>query len=102
MIVTTLEKSQAGLDMLKNAILSELRHHPHGMTNAELTRQLGLESDSEGKMKNYLAWSILGILLSEGKIKSVSSGRSRTYHIVLTGAWPNKSLDASGGSVFLN
>jgi uncharacterized protein len=80
--VTNLEKSQAGLDMIKDAILSELKHHAHGMTNAEITRNLGLESDSEGKMKNYLAWSILGILLHEGKIKSISSGRNRTYHLV--------------------
>lgn len=80
--MTNLEKSQAGLDMIKEAIISELRHHPHGMTNAEITHTLGLESDSEGKMRNYLAWSILGILMNEGKIKSHLGGRNRTYHLV--------------------
>jgi hypothetical protein len=80
--VTNLEKSQAGLEMIKEAIVSELRHHPSGMTNAEITHTLGLESDSDGKMRNYLAWSILGILMNEGKVKSVSVGRDRTYHLV--------------------
>ena len=49
-----LAKSKAGLNLIKDAILSELQHHPHGMTNADKTRRLGLESDSEGKMRNYL------------------------------------------------
>ena len=80
--MTNLEKSQAGLDMIKEAIISELQHHTHGMTNAEITHTLGLESDSEGKMRNYLAWSILGILMNEGKIKSHVVGRRRTYHLV--------------------
>lgn len=75
------EKSQEGLEMIKAAILSELGHHPHGMTNAEITHQLGLESDSDGKMRNYLCWSILGILLGEGKIRSKHEGRKRTYHL---------------------
>ena len=52
------------------------------MTNAEITHTLGLESDSEGKMRNYLAWSILGILMNEGKIKSHLVGRNRTYYLV--------------------
>jgi len=30
------EKAQAGLGMIKDAILSELKHHPHGMTNVEI------------------------------------------------------------------
>ncbi|HEY2972972.1 MAG TPA: hypothetical protein VGJ48_10710 [Pyrinomonadaceae bacterium] len=77
------EKSQEGLEMIKAAILSELRHHPDGMTNAEITHQLGLESDSEGKMRNYLSWSLLGILLGEGKIRSNGEGRNRTYHLKL-------------------
>ena len=75
------EKAQAGLAMIKDAILSELKHHPDGMTNAEIVHKLGLESDFEGGMRNYLSWSILGILIGEGTIKSTGERRNRTYHV---------------------
>jgi hypothetical protein len=80
--VNNLDKAQAGLKMIKDAILSELKHHPDGMTNAEITHNLGLESDSDGKQRNYLAWSILALLLSEGKIKSELEGRHRSYLLI--------------------
>jgi hypothetical protein len=75
------EKAQAGLEMIKDAILSELKHHPDGMTNAEIVHKLGLESDFEGGMRNYLSWSTLGILIGEGRIKSTGERRNRTYHL---------------------
>jgi hypothetical protein len=75
------EKARAGLQMIKDAILSELKHHPHGMTNAEVVNSLGLESDFEGGQRNYLSWSILGILLGEGKITMKGERRKRTYHV---------------------
>jgi len=75
------EKAQAGLEMIKDAILSELKHHPPGITNAEIVHKLGLESDFEGGMRNYLSWSILGILLGEGKITTTGERRNRTYHL---------------------
>ena len=75
------EKAQAGLEMIKEAIISELEHHPHGMTNAEVVNRLGLESDFEGGQRNYLSWSILGILLGEGKVTMTGERRNRTYHV---------------------
>jgi hypothetical protein len=80
--VSSYDKAQAGLEMIKDAILSELEHHPHGMTNAEIVHKLGLESDFEGQMRNYLSWSILGILLGEGKIKSTGERRNKSYHLI--------------------
>ncbi len=79
--MTNQEKAQDGLRMIKDAILSELKHHTEGMTHAEIVHKLGLESDFEGGMRNYLSWSILGILIGEGKIKSIGERRNRTYHL---------------------
>ena len=76
------DQAQLGLEIIKIAILAELRQRPDGMTNAELTHQLGLESDSEGKMRNYLCWSILGILIREKRVRSVGSGHGRAYRLL--------------------
>lgn len=83
--MSSYDEAQAGLEMIKGAILSELKHHSHGMTNADIVHALGLESDFEGQMRNYLSWSILGILLGEGKIKSTGERRTKTYHFVSGG-----------------
>jgi hypothetical protein len=80
--VNNYEKAQAGLEMLKGAILSELEQHPHGMTNAEIVHKLGLESDFGGSYRNYLSWSILGVLLGEGKVKCTGERQNKTYHLI--------------------
>jgi len=73
------EQAQDGLRLLKQAIHSYIALHPEGVTNADVTTYLGLESDFEGSQKNYLAWSIIGLLVSEGKIKYEKHGRSKLY-----------------------
>jgi len=67
--MTSKDKAQAGLALIKAAILEYLAAHQNGVRNAEITQALGLESDFEGKQKNYLAWSILGLLVSEGTVR---------------------------------
>lgn len=76
------DKAERGLELIKEAILSELRAHPHGMTNAEIVHQLGLQSDFEGQNRNYLSWSILGILIGEGKVMHTGTRQSKTYHLL--------------------
>ena len=61
--------AQDGLKAIEIAILNELRSLPSGMTNGDLTRVLGLESDQMGKQKNYLCWSVLGRLMKAGKVE---------------------------------
>ena len=67
--MTSKYTAQAGLALIKAAILEYLAEHQSGVRNAEITQALGLESDFEGKQKNYLAWSVLGLLVSEGTVR---------------------------------
>ncbi len=65
----SVEKAQAGLELLKSAIEELLASNPSGVTNAEAANVLGLKSDYLGNQKDYLTYSILGILLREGRIE---------------------------------
>ena len=67
------EQAQHGLAMIKQAIVNLLYRKRHGMTNAEICRELALASGQDGKGRNLLSWSILGILVSEGRLRK--SGR---------------------------
>jgi hypothetical protein len=40
-----------------------------GITNAEVCHSLGLHSNYAGGSKDYLSWSILGLLMKEGRLK---------------------------------
>ena len=39
-----------------------------GLTNAEIARLLEIQSDYQGSQKDYLSWSVIGLLFNEGKI----------------------------------
>lgn len=75
------EAALAALKALKDAVTDYVSSHP-GATNAEVTRDLGLESDFQGSQKNYLAWSILGILVNEGVLRTEKVGASRHFYDV--------------------
>lgn len=55
----TREKSQLGLRMLKEAVLELAQANNEGVTNSEVVRALGLQSDYAGGSKDYLSWSLL-------------------------------------------
>lgn len=61
-------RAQEGLNVLKLAIVNLLKVHPDGLRNSEITKLLGLQSDQMGKNKDYLSWSILGLLMMEDVI----------------------------------
>jgi hypothetical protein len=65
------EKALEGLQQIKAAIIELLQMHSDGLSNAEITNSLELQSDQEGKQRNYLAWSVLGILMKEGIVQRV-------------------------------
>lgn len=54
-MVNNHDRAQVGLELIKEAILSELKARPYGMTNAEIVHLLALESDFEGQNRNYLS-----------------------------------------------
>jgi hypothetical protein len=63
-----IERAQLGLHLLKTAILELARANPDGITNSDAASLLGLRSDYRGKQTDYLSYSVLGLLLREGKI----------------------------------
>jgi uncharacterized protein len=67
------EKSQIGLSLLKDAIFELAQANPDGITNADSSKSLGLQSDYLGGSKDYLTWSILGLLMREGKVGRVEN-----------------------------
>ncbi|ABW19401.1 GIY-YIG nuclease family protein [Alkaliphilus oremlandii] len=64
-----IEKAQLGLELLKNSVLELVKANPNGVSNSDVASLLGLRSDYNGNQKDYLSYSILGLLLREKKIK---------------------------------
>lgn len=77
------QKATMGLALIKEAMLDHLEGHKEGLRNADIARDLGLESDHEGQQKDYLTYSILGLLLKECQVGKVKRG-AKTYYVRLT------------------
>ena len=58
-------KAQEGLRLLKEAVVTLLKENPSGLRNVDVARELDIHSDYKGTNKDYLSWSILGLLLGE-------------------------------------
>ena len=75
------EKAQLGLSLLKEAMLELAQANPKGIQNSESARALGLQSDYLGGSKDYLSWSILGLLMREGRMKRVDGSRRHVAQV---------------------
>lgn len=62
------EKAQIGLGLLKDAVLELAKANSHGVQNSDVASVLGLRSDYGGGSKDYLSYSVLGLLMREGKV----------------------------------
>lgn len=72
------DKASLALDMLKAAILEFAKANPTGVTNADAANSLGLKSDYAGGAKDYLTFSVIGLLVSDGKLRRDDSlGRGK-------------------------
>ena len=69
------EKAQLGLEMLKDAVLELAFANPKGIQNSDAVKALGLQSDYLGGSKDYLTWSLLGLLMREGRMRRVDGSR---------------------------
>lgn len=69
------EKAQLAVALLKAAILELARANPKGITNADAASVLGLRSDYGGGSKDYLSYSILGLLMRDGLLRRESGSR---------------------------
>lgn len=55
--------------------------NPTGITNSETASLLGLRSDYGGGSKDYLSYSVLGLLLREGKLERRPGGRKHVARV---------------------
>lgn len=62
------EKAQMGLDILKSAVMELAKANPEGIKNSDAAKYLGLQSDYGGGSKDYLSYSVLGLLMKEGRV----------------------------------
>ena len=69
-----------GLEFLKTAVFELAKANPDGISNSDAASLLGLRSDYRGRQKDYLSYSVLGLLLREGRVKRRDGGSPR--HVV--------------------
>ncbi len=69
------EKAQMALDLLKSAVMELAKANPDGIKNSDTAKYLGLQSDYGGGSKDYLSYSILGVLMKENRIERTSKGK---------------------------
>lgn len=67
------EKAQLALELLKSAVMELAKANPGGITNGDVAKYLGLQSDYGGGSKDYLSYSLLGLLMKEGRIQRLSN-----------------------------
>jgi hypothetical protein len=62
------EKAQLGLALIKDAVLELAKANSRGISNSDAASALGLRSDYGGGSKDYLSYSVIGLLMREGKL----------------------------------
>ena len=78
------ELAQLGLALLKSSVYQLVRENgENGIKNSDAARLLGLRSDYRGNQKDYLSYSILGILIREGKVERVDDESGKITHRIV-------------------
>jgi uncharacterized protein len=75
------EKAQVALALLKDAVLELAKANPNGISNSDAASLLGLRSDYGGGSKDYLSYSVLGILMREGKLARSSTTKKHVARV---------------------
>ena len=75
------ERAQLGLELLRGAVLEFARANPKGITNSDAASLLGLRSDYGGGSKDYLSYSLIGLLMRDGLLKRDATSKR---HIATT------------------
>jgi hypothetical protein len=84
-IIPARTKAEMGMALLKEAILDHLEDHPEGVGNVELAGNLNLRSDQDGDHRNFLTYSVLGLLINANLVEKIGEGRSARYTRVTGG-----------------
>ena len=77
---TALDAAQEGLRQIEVAILQLLEANPAGLRNVEIAELLDLHSDFQGGQRNYLTYTVLVSLISQGKVSRDKV--NKTHHKV--------------------
>ncbi|MGE5384315.1 MAG: GIY-YIG nuclease family protein [Betaproteobacteria bacterium] len=77
----TKEKAQLGLALLKEAVLEFAKANPKGISNSDAASLLGLRSDYGGGSKDYLSYSVIGLLMREGKLERDKASRKHIARV---------------------
>jgi len=75
------EKAQLGLSLLKDAVLKLARANSKGISNSDAASLLGLRSDYGGGSKDYLSYSVIGVLMREGKFERDSTSKKHIARV---------------------
>lgn len=75
------EKAQLGLALLKEAVLEFAKANAKGISNSEAASLLGLRSDYGGGSKDYLSYSVIGLLMREGKLERDGASRKHVARV---------------------
>ena len=67
------EKAQMALELLKSAVMELAKANPEGIGNSDAAKYLGLQSDYGGGSKDYLSYSIIGLLMKEGRLQRIGN-----------------------------
>ena len=65
---TSSTMAQLGLRQIESAVLSLLSRNPQGLRNVDIANGLGFLSELEGRYRNHLTYSVLGILLAKREV----------------------------------
>ena len=63
------ERAQVGLELIKSAIMELAKANPEGIKNSDAAKYLGLQSDYGGGSRDYLSYSLLGVLMKASKLR---------------------------------
>jgi hypothetical protein len=75
------EKAQLGLALIKDAVLELAKANAKGITNSDAASALALRSDYGGGSKDYLSYSVIGLLMREGKLARGDSTKLHTAQV---------------------
>jgi hypothetical protein len=75
------EKAQVALALLKDAVLELAKANSAGISNSDTASLLGLRSDYGGGSKDYLSYSVLGILMREGKLERSATSKKHVARV---------------------
>ena len=70
------ERAQAGLTLIRQAVLDLVEANPEGVTNADVASALGIRSHFMGASKDYLSYSLLGLLMN---VRQIAKRKSRYF-----------------------